>query len=104
MNLGTFGFTVNNEPDGSHLSTARELEQLGFDTLWIVGGQLDRLDRLTDLLDSTERATVASAIISPEVFDSETVASLTSAPTGNARPTPRRIGFTASARCTISTE
>ena len=75
MNLGTFGFTVNNEPDGSHLSTARELEQLGFDTLWIVGGQLDRLDRLTDLLGSTERATVASAIVSPEVFDSETVAS-----------------------------
>jgi probable F420-dependent oxidoreductase len=75
MNLGTLGFTVNNEPDGSHLSSARELEQLGFRTLWIVGGQLDRLDRLTDLLDATERATVASAIVSPEVFDSETVAS-----------------------------
>ncbi len=75
MNLGTFGFTVDNEPGGSHLAAARELEQLGFGTLWIVGGQLDRLDRLTDLVDATRRATVASAIISPEVYDAATVAS-----------------------------
>ena len=75
MNLGTFGFTVDNEPDDSHLAAAPELERLGFRALWVVGGQLDRLDRLTDLLDATERATVASAIISPDVFDAETVAS-----------------------------
>ena len=75
MNLGTFGFTVDNQSDGSHLATATEVERLGFRTLWVVGGQLDRLDRLTDLLDATEQATVASAIISPEVFDAKTVAS-----------------------------
>jgi len=69
MQLGRFGLTV--DPGG--FASAAELEQLGFTTLWIVGGQLDRLDRLTTLLDATERAVVGSAIIPPDVYDAATV-------------------------------
>lgn len=69
MQLGRFGLTV--DPDG--FGSAAELEQLGFTTLWIVGGQLDQLDRLSDLIQATERAVVGSAIIPPEVYDAGSV-------------------------------
>ena len=69
MQLGRFGFTV----DPKSFASAAELEHLGFSTLWIVGGQLDRLDRLTELIDATERALVGSAIIPPDVYDAATV-------------------------------
>lgn len=73
LDLGPFGFTVDNATAGSHLGAATEIERLGFGALWVVGGQLDRLDRLTDLLGATEHATVGSAIIPPEVYDAATV-------------------------------
>jgi probable F420-dependent oxidoreductase len=69
MNLGPFGITV--DPEIGH--DAAEVERLGFTTLWIVGGRLDRLDRLADLIQTTERAVVGSAIIPPGVYDAESV-------------------------------
>jgi probable F420-dependent oxidoreductase len=72
MRLGRFGLTVDPEGFGS----AAELERLGFTTLWIVGGQLDRLERLDDLIHATERAVVGSAIIPPEVYDAASVTAL----------------------------
>jgi probable F420-dependent oxidoreductase len=72
MQLGRFGLTVDPEGFGS----AGELEQLGFTTLWIVGGQLDRLERLADLIGATERAVVGSAIIPPDVYDAASVTAL----------------------------
>jgi probable F420-dependent oxidoreductase len=72
MQLGRFGLTVDPERFGS----AGELEQLGFTTLWIVGGQLDRLERLADLIGVTERSVVGSAIIPPDVYDAASVTAL----------------------------
>ena len=69
FNLGSYGITV--DPDD--LASAADVERLGFTTLWIVGGQLDRLDRLTELIDATERALVGSAIIPPDVYDAATL-------------------------------
>jgi probable F420-dependent oxidoreductase len=69
MNLGPFGITV----DPTTGQDAAEVERLGFTTLWIVGGQLDRLDRLSDLIQATERAVVGSAIIPPDVYDAGSV-------------------------------
>ncbi len=74
--LGRFGFSVDLRDDGSHLAAAAEIEGLGFGTLWVAGGQLDRLQRLTDLLDATRTAVVGSAIISPDVYDATAVAQL----------------------------
>jgi probable F420-dependent oxidoreductase len=72
VQLGRFGLTVDPEGFGS----AAELEQLGFTTLWIVGGRLDRLEHLDDLILATERAVVGSAIISPDVYGAASVTAL----------------------------
>jgi probable F420-dependent oxidoreductase len=70
--LGKWGFTV----DKGELATAAAIEQLGYSALWVAGGQLDTLDRLTDLLDSTRQAVVASSIISADVYSPAQVTQL----------------------------
>jgi probable F420-dependent oxidoreductase len=72
MQLGRFGLTV--DPDG--FGSADALERLGFTTLWIAGGRIDRLDRLADLIRATDRAIVGSAIIPPDVYDAGSVTAL----------------------------
>jgi probable F420-dependent oxidoreductase len=72
LNLGPFGITI--DPD--EFASAPEVERLGFTTLWIVGGRLDRLGRLADLILATERAVVGSAIIPPDVYDAASVTAL----------------------------
>ena len=62
--LGQWGFTV----DKGELDTAAAIEDLGYSALWLAGGQLDSLARLTDLLAATRRAVVASSIIPPDVY------------------------------------
>jgi probable F420-dependent oxidoreductase len=76
MDLGPFGFAIEREPDDAHLVAAADIEKLGFTTLWIAGGQLDRLERLDDLIRTTERAVVASPIIPPDVYDAQAVLAL----------------------------
>lgn len=68
VELGRYGFTIDVHDDQSHLGAAAEIESLGFGTLWIRGGQLSRLDLLTDLLQATQTASVGSAIIAPDVY------------------------------------
>lgn len=72
--LGRYGFSVDVRDDDSHLATALTIEGLGFGTLWINGGQLDRLDRLTDLLAATNTAAVGSSIIAPDKYTPTDVA------------------------------
>ena len=76
MDLGPFGFAIEREPGDAHLVAAAEIEKLGFTTLWMVGGQLDRLERLDDLIRMTERAVVASSVIPPDVYDARAVLAL----------------------------
>ncbi|PRC43270.1 LLM class F420-dependent oxidoreductase, partial [Mycobacterium sp. ITM-2017-0098] len=66
--LGNYGFSVNVHADDTHLATALTIESLGFGTLWINGGALDRLDRLTDLLRATSTSMVGSSIIPPDRY------------------------------------
>ena len=40
--LGPVGVSLDIDPAGAHLDAAAEIEQLGYSTLWIPGGQLDR--------------------------------------------------------------
>jgi probable F420-dependent oxidoreductase len=71
MELGRYGFTVDpTSPD------ARDIEDLGFRTLWVNGGQIDRLDVLSDLLAATEHAVIAPAIIPPDVYRADEVIGL----------------------------
>jgi alkanesulfonate monooxygenase SsuD/methylene tetrahydromethanopterin reductase-like flavin-dependent oxidoreductase (luciferase family) len=73
MPLGPFGFTIDPHPQREHLAAAGEIERLGFTTLWISGGKLDALDRLSELIDVTERALIGPAIITPQVYDADEV-------------------------------
>lgn len=74
--LRRYGFGLEIQPDDRHLADAGEIERLGFGTLWIRGGQLDRLERLTDVLAATDTAIVAPAIIAPDVFPPDAVVNL----------------------------
>jgi probable F420-dependent oxidoreductase len=74
---GTTGIHVRIEDDGSHRALAAELEALGYDTLWIAGGQLDRLSRATELLDATATSRVATGIVPLGRFDTAAVAEFT---------------------------
>ncbi len=66
--LGRYGFSLDVRDDDSHLATALTVEGLGFGTLWINGGMLDRLSRLTDLLAATTICAVGSSIIPPDRY------------------------------------
>ncbi|MGK2880310.1 MAG: TIGR03620 family F420-dependent LLM class oxidoreductase [Mycobacterium sp.] len=74
VNLTPYGLAVDVRPDNEHLHTATEIESLGFGALWINGGQLDSLDRLTELVLATIDAVVGSAVIVPDSFDADEVA------------------------------
>jgi probable F420-dependent oxidoreductase len=73
---GTTGIDVQIQADGSHRETASELERLGYDAVWIAGGQLDRLDRVTELLAATDRVQVATGIVPLGVYAPADVAAL----------------------------
>lgn len=57
------GISLGPVEDGSHLRQAPILDELGFSSLWIAGGQLDRLDRVDELLRVTRTARIATGII-----------------------------------------
>jgi probable F420-dependent oxidoreductase len=76
LNLGPIGVSLNVSADETYLHEAVDLEGLGFSTLWLPGGQIDSLDRIAAIASATATIPVASAIISPDVYEAETVAEL----------------------------
>ena len=72
LGLGAIGIAIDVSP--SYLDDARELESLGYTSVWLPGGQIDRLDRLADLVRATETATIVPVDVYPpgqtgELFD-----------------------------------
>jgi probable F420-dependent oxidoreductase len=76
LDLGPIGVSLNITADGAHLDQARQLEQLGYRTVWLPGGQLDTLDHIAQIIGATATIQVASAIISPDVHPPGEVAQL----------------------------
>ncbi|WP_020666005.1 TIGR03620 family F420-dependent LLM class oxidoreductase [Amycolatopsis nigrescens] len=76
LELGQIGVTLNMRADGGHLEDAAMLENLGYSTLWIVGGQLSTLDPLREVIRATEAVPVGSAIIPARRYPSEDVVAL----------------------------
>lgn len=74
LDLGLIGVAVNVKPDDTHLAEARQLEELGYRTIWLPGGQIDSLDRIRQLVQATTTARIAPAIISPDVYEADDVA------------------------------
>jgi probable F420-dependent oxidoreductase len=76
LDLGSLGVVLDVTPDGAHRAEAAELEALGYGTVWLPGGQLDRLDRIAELAAATRSAKVGSAIIPVDVYDPAAVSRL----------------------------
>lgn len=74
LGLGPIGIVLDVSADGQHLRDAAEAEELGYSTLWLAGGQLDRLELIADVLAATSRVSVAPGIIPVDVYSSDDVA------------------------------
>jgi alkanesulfonate monooxygenase SsuD/methylene tetrahydromethanopterin reductase-like flavin-dependent oxidoreductase (luciferase family) len=69
LGLGPIGVTLNVSADDRYLDEAAELEELGYATIWLPGGQLDSLERIAKIARATTAIPVASAVISLDVYE-----------------------------------
>jgi probable F420-dependent oxidoreductase len=74
LDLGPVGVALT--VSDAYLGQAAELERLGYSALWLPGGQIDDLNRLTEIIRATTAVPVASAIISLDVYPASSVAGL----------------------------
>jgi probable F420-dependent oxidoreductase len=74
LGLGPVGVALS-VSDG-YLAEAGEVEQLGYSAVWLSGGQIDSLGRLSDLALATTAIQVASAIISLDVYSPDAITGL----------------------------
>ncbi len=69
LDLGPTGAALTVSAGDAYLQEAAELEELGYSTIWLPGGQIDSLDRITKIIRATTSARVASAVISLDVYE-----------------------------------
>ncbi|RZK95942.1 MAG: TIGR03620 family F420-dependent LLM class oxidoreductase [Rhodococcus sp. (in: high G+C Gram-positive bacteria)] len=74
--LGPVGISLNISPDDTHLDEAARLESLGYSAIWLRGGQIDSLDRISAVVVATDSIPVATGIIPVDVYDADAVARL----------------------------
>ncbi|MEN0140118.1 MAG: TIGR03620 family F420-dependent LLM class oxidoreductase [Rhodococcus sp. (in: high G+C Gram-positive bacteria)] len=74
--LGPIGISLNISPDEAYLDEAARLESLGYSAIWLAGGQIDSLDRISAVVRATESIPVATGIIPVDVYDADAVARL----------------------------
>lgn len=68
LGLGPVGMTVQVSAGGRHLGEAAELEKLGYSAIWLRGGQIDRLSRITEVIQATAAVPVIPGIIPVDVY------------------------------------
>jgi probable F420-dependent oxidoreductase len=76
LSLGPVGMALTVSADDTYLREAAELEELGYSTLWLPGGQLDSLDRIAAIVRATISVPVAPGIIPLDVYPSAAVRQL----------------------------
>ncbi|MFD9660296.1 TIGR03620 family F420-dependent LLM class oxidoreductase [Rhodococcus sp. NPDC059968] len=74
--LGPVGISLDISPDETHLDEAARLESLGYSAIWLRGGQIDSLDRISAVVRATGSIPVATGIIPVDVYDADAVAEL----------------------------
>lgn len=75
LNLGRIGASLDVADPDTVAADAAELERLGYDAIWLPGGQLRTLDVIGQVVRATEKVPVISSIIPVEVYDADTVLS-----------------------------
>jgi probable F420-dependent oxidoreductase len=76
LDLGRIGVALNVSADDAYLEEAAELEELGYSTIWLPGGQIDSLDRIARIVQATTTIPVGSAVISLDVYEPGAVTQL----------------------------
>lgn len=66
LGLGSIGISL--DVGHSYLDDACELESLGYGSLWLAGGRIDRLSRLADLVHGTATAHIVPGIVPVDVY------------------------------------
>ncbi len=74
IDLGPIGAVINPGPDLAE--TAAAIDGLGYSTLWVTGGPMERLGQLADAFRATKAARVASGIIPVIRFPADDVIAL----------------------------
>ncbi len=76
IELGRVGAALAPADNREFLAGVRQLEEIGVSTIWLTGGQIQRLSQITAVLLATDHARVASGIISVDRFSVAEVAAL----------------------------
>ena len=76
IELGRIGAALAPADNREFLAGVRQLEEIGVSTIWLTGGQIQRLSQITAVLLATRRVRVASGIISVDRFPVGEVAAL----------------------------
>jgi probable F420-dependent oxidoreductase len=75
IDLGPVGAVVSPASNGV-VEAAGELEALGYSTLWVTGGPLERLDQVAEIVRATSTIRVATGILSVDRFPAADAAAL----------------------------
>lgn len=75
IDLGRIGAVI--DPSSAQFAdTATALDGMGYETIWLSGGPLQGLDQIATVVRATERARVATGILSVDRFGADDVAAL----------------------------
>jgi probable F420-dependent oxidoreductase len=75
IDLGRIGAVVSPATEG-FVDQAIELERLGYSTIWLTGGPLAHLGQITEVVQATTSAKIATGVISVDRFPAADVAEL----------------------------
>jgi probable F420-dependent oxidoreductase len=75
IDLGPLGAVLSPAEQG-FVTTAAELEGLGYSTVWLTGGPMTALTQITDVVRATSTARIATGIIPVDTFAADDVAAL----------------------------
>jgi probable F420-dependent oxidoreductase len=76
IELGAVGAVVGAGRAHDLVDTAVQLEAMGYPTIWLTGGPLTALDQIVAVVRATQRARIASGIISVDRFPADDVSAL----------------------------
>jgi probable F420-dependent oxidoreductase len=76
LELGRFGVALGPQEGSAFIDAVGEIESLGYSTLWLSGGSLERLDQIRDLVRATKAIKVVPGILSVSKFPAADVAAL----------------------------
>jgi probable F420-dependent oxidoreductase len=74
LELGPIGLALGPGHGPAFSGALTKLAELGYSTIWLSGGQLQRLEQIADVVRATRDVRIASAIISVDRFGTEAVA------------------------------